>query len=77
MLVTESSFLEAEKERAAEYLHLTAKEAATIAKKAKAKRLALIHISLRYEHNTTPVLKEARSVFKNTIIPNDLDEVII
>jgi ribonuclease Z len=77
LLLAESSFMDSEKDKAAEYKHMTDKEAATIAKKAKAKKLALTHLSQRYQHNTSPMLKEARSVFKNTIIPNDLDSVII
>ncbi len=77
LLVTESTFMDSESDKAREYMHLTAKQAATIAKKAKAKKLALIHISQRYEHNTSPMLKEAKKVFKNTIIPNDLESLKI
>lgn len=77
LLITESSFLEEEKDKASEYMHLTAKQAATIAKKAKAQKLALIHLSQRYEFNSQVILKEAKSVFKNTILPNDLDSLVI
>jgi ribonuclease Z len=74
-LIIESSFSDKEKDKAAERLHLTAKEAATIAKRANAKKLALIHISQRYEHNPKIILDEAKKVFKNTFIPNDLDSL--
>ncbi|MFH1425207.1 MAG: ribonuclease Z [archaeon] len=73
LLICEASFTQAEKERAEEKLHLTAKDASTIAKKAKAKQLILTHISQRYEHNTKPILNEAKKVFKNTKIVKDFD----
>ncbi len=77
LLITESTFLDKEAEKAKEYKHLTAKQAAEIAKKAKAKKLILTHISQRYEHNLPEVEKEARKVFKNTKIVKDLDSVEI
>jgi HK97 family phage prohead protease len=61
-------------EKAKEHLHLTNKQAADIAKKAKAKKLILTHISQRYEKNPEKILKEAKSVFKNTLIAKDLDK---
>ena len=77
LIISEASFTETERDKAHERLHLTAKEAATIAKKAKASALALVHISQRYEHNPGIILKEAKSVFKNTVVPNDLDSLVI
>ncbi len=75
LLIAESTFSESEAEKAAEYNHLTAKDAATIAKKAKAKALIITHISQRYEHNLQAIEKEARKTFKNTRIAKDFDSL--
>ncbi|MBI3333938.1 ribonuclease Z [Candidatus Pacearchaeota archaeon] len=77
LLICESSFSEEETEKAKEYFHLTAGDAATIAKKAKAKALILTHISQRYEHNLKKIENEARKIFKNTRIARDLDVIIV
>ncbi|MEK6927180.1 MAG: ribonuclease Z [Nanoarchaeota archaeon] len=72
LAIVESSFSEQEKDKAGERMHLTATQAATIAKKAKAKKLALTHISERYEHNISIIEKEAKKVFKNVFVAKDL-----
>lgn len=77
LVITESTFLKDEEKRAQEYAHLTAEQAATIAKKAKAKKLILTHISQRYEHQLSLVEKEARKVFKNTKIAKDFYTITI
>ncbi|MBS3091406.1 ribonuclease Z [Candidatus Pacearchaeota archaeon] len=76
VIVEASHASELEKE-AYEYNHLTSKQAANIAKKAKAKALYLVHLSQRYEHNQQLIEKQAKKVFKNTKVPNDLDVVEI
>ncbi len=76
-LITESTFLSADEKKAHEYLHLTAKEAATIAKKSNSKKLILTHISQRYERNLSVIEKEAKTIFKNTIIARDFDSIEI
>jgi len=75
ILICESSFTQHEKDIAKEKLHLTAKDAATIAKKAKVKQLILTHLSQRYEHNPKPILNEAKKEFKNTTLAKDFDVV--
>jgi len=75
LLICESSFTKDTESEAQEYLHLTSEQAATIAKKAKVKQLALTHISQRYEHFTRPILEEAQKVFKNTKIAKDLEVI--
>ena len=60
------------KELAKENKHLTASQAAEIAKKAKCKRLILTHISQRYQSNEKILLEEARKIFKNTDLAEDL-----
>lgn len=77
LLVCEATYASSEKDYAAEYKHLTSEQAATIAKKANVKKLALTHIGQRYEHNLSIIEKEAKKIFKNTIIPKDLDILII
>jgi ribonuclease Z len=77
LLICESTFSSEEAEKARDYKHLTASDAATIAKKAKAKSLILTHISQRYEHTPQIIEKEARKIFKNTRVVKDFDVVKI
>ena len=65
-------FLENMKDRANETFHSTAKDAATIAIKAKVKKLLLGHYSARYK-DVTVFENEAQKVFKNVIAVNDGD----
>jgi ribonuclease Z len=75
LLICESTFSSEEKERAEKYEHLTASDAAAIAKKAKAKKLTITHISQRYEHNTKIIEREAKKIFKSTQLVKDFDEI--
>jgi len=77
LLITDSSFSEKDKELSQASKHLTAKQAAEIAKKAKAKKLILTHISQRYSTNLKEILNEAKKVFKNTSIAKDFDKIVI
>ncbi len=77
ILIAEATFAQEEAELAKEYLHLTATDAATIAKKAKVKKLVLTHISERYEHIPHVIASEAKKVFKNTIVAKDFDVLTI
>ncbi|MCK5593639.1 MAG: ribonuclease Z [Candidatus Aenigmarchaeota archaeon] len=75
LLIHDSTFA-SDKTDADEIGHSTAKEAATVAKKADVKLLVLTHISRRYQEkkeNTSPqvLLDEATEVFKNTILAYD------
>ena len=73
LAIIESTFLESQKdlEFADDYKHLTASQAAKIAKQAKVKQLILTHLSQRYEFKHDLVLKEAKKFFKNTKIAKD------
>ena len=76
--IIESTFLsntEKEKDFSEEYKHLTAKQAAEIARKNNVKKLVLTHISQRYEKNSSLLLQEAKKVFKNTIIAIDFMKI--
>ena len=74
LLIHESTFLETHKQNAIDSLHSTANEAATIAKKAKVKQLALFHFSARLDEKKE-IEDEAKKVFKNTKVVSDFDEI--
>ena len=71
LLICESSFSKDEKDKAQEYFHLTAEQAAGIAKKANAKQLILVHLSQRYDKNENKILAEAKKIFPKTKIADD------
>jgi ribonuclease Z len=65
LLYHESTFMEADKDRAKLTLHSTAEEAAIIAKNAQVKELLLGHFSVRYI-DLYPLLWEAKAIFEAT-----------
>lgn len=69
------SYLDKGKVLALERKHLTAKQAAKIAKQAKAKKLILTHLSQRYEFKENSLLKEAKKIFPKTTIAKDFMRV--
>jgi ribonuclease Z len=71
LLIHEATFGEEEAERAKETGHSTAKEAAQVALAARAKRLVLSHVSARYSISGEELAKEARDVFKDTVVAKD------
>lgn len=71
LLLCESTYLEDKKELAQSYAHMTAKQAATIAKQANAKKLVLTHFSARYVQKE-PFEQEAREVFPQSFAAQDL-----
>lgn len=70
MLLCESTYAEEHRDLAHQHFHLTAKQAATIAKEAGAKQLILTHFSARYQ-NLREMEAEARAVFPNTWMADD------
>lgn len=70
MLLCESTYLEEHRDLALEHFHLTAKQAALIAKEADAKQLILTHYSARYR-DVELFEKEARMVFPNSFAADD------
>ncbi|MBS1796273.1 MAG: ribonuclease Z [Acidobacteria bacterium] len=74
LLVCESTYLESEKIDAKTNGHLTARQAATIARDSNARQLVLTHFSQRYP-NTRDFLAEAVTVHENTIAVRDGDFV--
>jgi ribonuclease Z len=77
LLICESSFGEEERELARERLHLTATDAARIAKDSKSEKLVLTHISQRYEHFPKIILDEAKTIFKKSELAKDFDVIEI
>jgi ribonuclease Z len=71
LLIHEATFGDEERERAKETGHSTAKEAAQVALAAKAKRLVLSHVSARYSISAEELVKEAREVFRETVVAKD------
>ena len=74
LVISEATYSHEHKDKAIAYKHLTAKQAAEIAKRSKAKELILTHFSQRYE-NANILLKEAKSVFKNVRLADDFMNV--
>jgi ribonuclease Z len=75
-LICESTYLSTETSDAVKNGHLTARQAAEIAKTAQARNLVLTHFSQRY-FSTKEFVIEAKEVFENTIAVKDGDEVEI
>ncbi len=72
LLICESTYSEQESDLAREYKHMTAKQAAEIAKKSKSEKLILTHISQRFDYKEKILLNEAKKVFKNVLVAEDL-----
>ncbi len=70
-LVIEATYLRREAELARRFGHLTAMQAAELARAADVRRLYLTHLSRRYRERD--VLAEACAVFANTVVARDLD----
>jgi ribonuclease Z len=73
LLVHEATFCDEEVDRAYDTQHSTARGAATVAREADVRLLALTHVSPRYFGRQ--VAEEARQVFPRTIVPRDFDIV--
>jgi ribonuclease Z len=73
VLVTEATFAEEERDRAAETLHQTATQAAELAVQAEVGLLALTHLSNRYFG--PEIAREARVIFPETVVPRDFDVI--
>lgn len=76
LLVCESTFLEADADLASAYRHLTARQAAELAREAGVRRLVLTHFSQRYP-DPAAYLAEAGVVFPDVVVARDLDRVAV
>ncbi len=78
LLICEGMFSQELSASALEKKHLTAEQAAIIAKQAKVKRLGLIHYSPRYtERDLKILLKEAQKIFPESFLSYDLQSIQI
>jgi ribonuclease Z len=70
-LVIEATYLQEELEMAGQFAHLTARQAAELAKRAGVGQLILTHISRRYRERD--VIAEAQAVFPSALVARDFD----
>jgi ribonuclease Z len=70
-LVIEATYLDRERDLARDFGHLTAREAAELAREAQVSALILTHLSRRYYERE--VLSEAQQIFPNTFVARDFD----
>lgn len=75
VLVIEATFLDSEAEEAQLFGHLTAKQAAILARDNGVQALILNHVSRRYRERD--IVDEARSVFPHSFVARDLDRFVI
>ncbi len=68
LLVHEATFGDAEEARARETMHSTAREAARVAREAGAKRLALTHLSSRYDQDPSPLREQAAAEYQGELL---------
>ena len=74
ILICESTYSEEHRHLAERYLHMTAKQAATLAKEANVKLLILTHFSARYR-DTKVLEEEAKEIFPNTVMAEDFKKI--
>jgi ribonuclease Z len=74
-LVIEATYLQVEQELAREFSHLTAHQAACLARDSGVRRLFLTHLSRRYRDRE--ILAEAGEVFPETVVAKDFDRYSI
>jgi ribonuclease Z len=72
ILIHEATFSKRLAEIAIEKKHSTSVDAAIDAKKMNAKQLILTHISARYQEDAIKLLEEAKEIFPNTLLAEDL-----
>ncbi len=70
IMVCEATYASDQEEKAEQYMHMTAKQAALLASQAKAKKLILTHFSQRYK-TAAEIEEEAKDIFPNTICAYD------
>jgi ribonuclease Z len=75
LLIHEATFGDEEADRAVETGHSTAREAASVARDAGAHKLVITHFSARYSRDASPLDREAKEVFRETLVGKDGMEI--
>lgn len=70
-LVIEATYSHVDADLARQFGHITARQAAELAKQAGVKRLVLTHLSRRYRERD--ILREAREIFPESYVARDFD----
>lgn len=76
VFICESTYFD-EEELAEKHKHLTLKQAVKVAKQAKVKKIVLMHLSQKHEQNEKEFASEAKKLFKNLVIAEDLMKIEI
>lgn len=76
MLICESTYLSSEATDAHDHGHMTAAEAATIAREGGARLLVLTHFSQRYQ-STEPFLVEAKAIHHDVVLARDCKRITV
>jgi ribonuclease Z len=77
VLVHDATFSEEDVDKAGEFSHSTAAQAARTAKECGARTLFLTHFSPRYDEEEEGLLEEARAIFSETRMAHDLEEFTV
>jgi ribonuclease Z len=77
ILIHEATFSKELDNNAKEKKHSTSIDAANIAKRMNAKQLILTHISSRYQEDALKLLEDAKEIFPNTILAEDLLKITL
>ncbi|GFO95970.1 ribonuclease Z [groundwater metagenome] len=77
LLIHDGTFADELRDWALETKHSTTAEAAQLAKKANVKQLILTHFSSRYSENAEPLLLDAKGIFENVKLAQELMEIEI
>lgn len=75
VLVIESTFLDEDADAAARFGHITARQAATLARDMGVRALILTHVSRRYRESR--IVDEARQFFPDSAVARDLDHYLV
>ena len=71
VLVHDATFGDEEQSRAEETMHSTAREAGRVAHRAGVRELVLTHLSTRYDHDPSPLVRQATEEHEAVVVAHD------